>query len=271
MIAELDETIKQLLIKKGKVEPGEVDISFETPDREWSASISKPRINLYLYDMRENHDLRGMEWTITKDGNGTATRKKKPSRIDLSYLITVWANDVADEHRLLWHVLATLFRYPELPAELLSGKLAEQDYPIRTITAQPDGLFNNSADFWSALDNEIKPSINYIVTLCLDLDMAFTAPVVKSKTMKVKPPDAEADELVQMMGLVHKTGKPSLGIANARIVAREAGMTAETDSEGRYSFPKLPLGKHTFQVLVAGRKVHEASVTVPSASYDLEV
>jgi hypothetical protein len=64
MIIDLDETIKQIMIKKGAVDPVEVDISFETPKREWSASISKPTINLYLYDMRENHELRGTEWFI---------------------------------------------------------------------------------------------------------------------------------------------------------------------------------------------------------------
>jgi len=48
-------------------------------------------------------------------------------------------------------------------------------------------------------------------------------------------------------------------------------MTARTDSEGRYSFPKLSGGKHTFEVLVSGKKGARASVTVPSGSYDLEV
>ena len=54
-------------------------------------------------------------------------------------------------------------------------------------------------------------------------------------------------------------------------VAKEVGMTAVTDDEGYYSFPKLTAGEHTFQVLVSGKKVQETSVTVPSTSYDLEV
>jgi hypothetical protein len=234
-------------------------------------SISKPTVNVYLYDIRENHDLRGTEWFIKKDHNGIAARKKSPSRVNLSYLITVWTNDIVDEHRLLWHVLLTLFRYPELPDELLSGQLVGQQYPIRTTTAQPDGLFNNPSEFWTALDNELKPSINYVITLPLDLDISFTAPLVKTKIIDVKPPDAEAERLVQIAGVVHKAGKPGEGVPGAKVVAKEAGMTAETDGEGRYSFPKLTEGLHTFQVLVSGKKVREASVTIPSASYDLEV
>ena len=125
MITDLDETIKQLLITKGAIDPVEVDINFDTPDREWSAAISKPTINFYLYDIRENHELRGTEWKISKDLNGIATRKKTPSRIDLAYLITVWTSDTGDEHRLLWHILLTMFRYPTLPDEVLSGQLVD--------------------------------------------------------------------------------------------------------------------------------------------------
>ena len=271
MISDLNETIKQLLIKKGALDPAEVDISFDTPNREWSTSISKPTVNVYLYDIRENHQLRSTEWIVEKDQNGIATRKKNPSRIDLSYFITVWTNDIADAHRLLWHVLATLSRYPDLPEELLSEQLAGQKYPIKATTAQPDGLFKSPADFWRSLDNQLKPSINYMVTLPLDLDIAVTAPLVRTKVIEVKAPDTDIERLVQIAGMVHEAGKPTQGISRAKVVAKEARMTAETDDQGRYSFPKLSMGKHTFQVLVSGRKVKEASVTIPSTSYDLEI
>jgi hypothetical protein len=271
MITDLEETIKQLLTKKGAFDPTEVDISFESPNREWSASISKPTVNIYLYDIQENHQLRSTEWVIEKDDNGIATRRKNPSRIDLSYLITVWTNDVEDEHRLLWHVLLILFRYQDFPEELLSGQLAEQKYPIKTSAAQPEGMLKSPADLWVALDNSLKPSINYVVTLPLDLDRAFMAPTVKTKILEVKPPEADAERLVQVTGTVHKAGKPTQGIAQATVVAKEARMTAETDDQGRYSFPKLSEGEHTFQVLVSGKKVQEASVAIPGTSYDLEV
>lgn len=271
MISDLDETIKQLLIKKGGIDPAAVDIDFKTPDREWSASISKPTVNVYLYDIRENHQLRGTEFAITRDGNGNATRKKNPSRVDLAYLITAWTSDIVDEHHLLWNVLVTLFRYPELPGDVMAGQLLGQEYPIKTTTAQPDGLFNNPADFWSALDNEIKPSINYVVTVPLDLAMAFTAPLVRAKILEFKPPDTDAESLVQISGIVHEAGKPTQGIPEAKVVAKEAGMTAVTDEQGRYYFPKLAAGEHTFQVLLTGKEVRETSVTVPGTSYDLEV
>jgi hypothetical protein len=271
MLSSLDETIKQLLVKKGAVDTGVIDIRFDMPDREWSASLSKPTINIYLYDLRENHKLRGTEFSITRDQNGNTTKKKNASRIDISYLVTVWTNDITDEHRLLWHVLATLFRYQELPEDILSEELLQKKYPVITACAQPDGLFNNPADFWSALDNEIKPSINYIVTLPLDTDMAFTAPSVRTKTLEFKPPGANAESFIQVTGHVHETGMPAQGISQAKVFVKEAGMTAVTDVQGYYRFSRLSSGKYTFQVSVPGKNPRDIAITVPGNNYDLEI
>ena len=145
MISDLDETIKQLIIKKGEIDSAAVDIEFKTPNREWSASISKPTINAYLYDIRENHHLRGTEFAISRDNNGNATRKKNPGRVDLSYLITVWTSDIVDEHHLLWNILVTLFRYPELPKDVVTGPLSEQEYTIKTVRTAKE-IYEDLAD-----------------------------------------------------------------------------------------------------------------------------
>lgn len=57
MISDVDETLKQLLIKKVPLDPAEVEINFEASDREWAASVSKLTVNLYLCDMCENYGL----------------------------------------------------------------------------------------------------------------------------------------------------------------------------------------------------------------------
>jgi hypothetical protein len=271
MISDLDEAIKKLLITKGEMVPSQVDIKFETPDREWSASISKPTVNIYLYDIRENHHLRGTEWGITKSDDGKTIRKKNPSRVDVSYLITVWANDALDEHRILWRVMSTLFGYPELPEDVLSGGLTKYNYPIKTTTIQPDGLFSNPADFWSALDNKIKASINYVVTLPLDTEISFTAPMVRTAVLDVKPPDADAERIMHIAGVLHNEGKSGQSLQAARVFAKEAEMVAMVDDNGSYSFKNIQAGKHTFQVIVGGKVVKNITVTIPSSSYDLEI
>jgi hypothetical protein len=271
VINDLDDTIKQLLIKNGKLDHGEVDIRFETPAREWSASLSKPTINLYLYDIRENHELRGTEWIIEKNGNNTATKRKNARRINLSYLVTVWTNNIEDQHALLWTVLSTLIRYPTIPKELLLGQLAKQEYPIITNTAQPDGLFNNPADFWSALDNEIKPSFNYIVILPMDPDLVFTSTIARTSSLAVKRPETEPEMLIAIFGSVYLKGQPDKVVPSAVVVASEANMTAVTNENGQYSFTRIPSGKQTFQVTVPGGKPQSFTLTVPGKNYDIEV
>jgi len=272
VINDLDESIKQLVIKKGALNSTEVNISFEAPDREWAASQSKPTVNLYLYDIRENHELRSYDWTVERNNNRTATKKKAPLRFDLSYLVTVWTKDVGDEHNLLGHLLAVLSRHPFLPDDILQGALKGLEYPIHASAAQPDGLVKNPADFWSALDNQLKPSINYVVTLPIDLDITLTAPIVWTKSIEVKDTGTEeVEEIVQIGGIVHEKGKPEAGVANAMVLVKEKGMTAKTDNEGHYSFAKLEKGKYTFQVSAPGWTAKEARMVVPSDDYNIEL
>lgn len=167
MIADLDETIRQLLIKELPVKNGEIDIKFEQPKREWSARVSKPTINLFLYDVRENNILRQHQWERVREGNGTVTQKRSHMRVDCLYMLTTWASDPEDEHRLLTRALMALFRYPILPEDRLEGTLRNPPYEIQARLAAHDRL-TNPAELWSSLDNELRPSISYVITLALD-------------------------------------------------------------------------------------------------------
>lgn len=270
MINDLDETLKKLLIKKGGLNPAEIDISFEMPDREWSASISKPTVNLYLYDIHENRELRNNEWWGVTRENGVATKMQPPIRLDLSYLVTVWTNDMADQHRLLGHLLKILLLHGELPEETLTGQLKGLEWPLRTLTAQPDGVLRNSADFWSALDNQLKPSINYVVTIAMDLEVATSAPEVKTKVFRFSG-NGESEEYTQIAGVVRRKGKPDQVVSDATILVKELQLTATTDKDGRYALHKLGFGSYTFKVIVPGEKDRQAKVKVPSTSYDLDL
>ena len=64
MIADLDETLQQLLKNELPIKNGEIDIKFEQPKREWSARLSKPTVNFFLYDLRENVKLRAQHLSL---------------------------------------------------------------------------------------------------------------------------------------------------------------------------------------------------------------
>ena len=108
MIQSLDETIKKIILEKGQFNSSDVDIRFDQPTRDWSAGLTKPAINCYLYDVRENRELRNREWIVDRQPNGQAKKKIAPLRVDLSYLITAWTTEVEDEHAVLWRLLVAL-------------------------------------------------------------------------------------------------------------------------------------------------------------------
>ena len=62
----------------------QVAISFATPDDEFPPpSVSLPAIDLFLYDVRENVELRRSSWTTERRLNGTAVRMRAPVRVEL--------------------------------------------------------------------------------------------------------------------------------------------------------------------------------------------
>src|SRR5215467_11358068 len=136
MIQDLDETIRQILIKKGKLNASDVDIAFDQPTGEWATALTRPTINCYLYDIRENLELRSRDFKVERQ-NGTARRVYDPMRIDLSYIITAWTRNIEDEHQLLWRVLQTLASLRSILANEAEGALQRQPYPLPTKTAMP--------------------------------------------------------------------------------------------------------------------------------------
>jgi hypothetical protein len=110
MLADLDETLRQLLMAEIPVKNGEVEISFDQPKREWSGRLSRPTLNLFLYDVRENNVLRQHQWERLPDnGDGRAHLKRSPLS-DCFYMLTTWAAEPDDEHRLLTRAMLALFR-----------------------------------------------------------------------------------------------------------------------------------------------------------------
>ncbi len=132
MIYELNETLKEFLLSEMPVRKGDIDIEFDLPKREWSSRLSKPTLNIFMYDVLENVELRGSEqWTQTDNGDGTVTLHRNPVRINFYYLITSWAKEIQDEQQLLSTAMMALMRQPFISEEILPESLKNQPVPIR--------------------------------------------------------------------------------------------------------------------------------------------
>lgn len=202
MIDELDETIRTLLNASalaGSLLKG-AKVSFDLPDAAWRGSLADLTVNCYLYDIRENREMRTAEpLRVTSVDKQRRARVAPPVRIDCAYCITAWSTAgteaVREEHRLLSEVLFVLLKNPTIPRSALQGSLSRQIPPYPTVIASQDGV-KNQPDFWSALDQKLKPSLNYVVTLAMmleDIDEAMTT-AVQDFRVRVHQQEAKADQ-----------------------------------------------------------------------------
>ena len=166
------------------------DISFAVPSRDFSpVSNTKPTINFYLYDIRENTQLRSNEPLIERRSDGSVIKKRPPARIQLFYCVTGWSpaqedavgTKTREEHKQLSKALVALIKYPTIPPGVLSGDLIGQQPPLPTTVVLPDGM-ENPAQFWNALDGLLKPFLDYRVTISLDFHRETEGRMVVTKT-----------------------------------------------------------------------------------------
>ena len=189
MFHDLDATLAALLEAELGVE--NVAVSFAAPDDQFPPSdTSLPAIAFFLYDVRENHDLRPGQWELERRANGTVTRKRPPVRVDCSYLITAWPSPSAprpaqDEHRLLGEVMKVLLRHPTIPGTYLRGELAGQDPPMPAkIIAEAQ--LHSLGEFWQAMGGKPKATLHYAVTISVDVfEPAEVGPAVTDKIITI--------------------------------------------------------------------------------------
>jgi len=268
MLSDIDETIRQILVQVAGLDSSEVEVSFEIPDREWSAGISKPTLNCYLFDMRENRELRQHGMENMMQGGRVAFRQRPVVYLDLTYLITAWTREVEDEHRLLWHTLQTLLRFERLPEQYLQGELRGSEQPIYARTAMPEGVLKSPGEFWTALENQIKPSISYVITVSLDRDRQSVGPPVRTARLRI-PADLEQNGRWGWFGGVVRdaAGAP---VAGATVRVEERGLETRTDNDGQFRL-RIP-GPGSFTLTArSGELFQRRSVTIPEPGYDFSL
>src|SRR3954447_25675753 len=237
MLADLDETLRGML--RGELERHGfegVDIAFDAPSRDWSGQLSKPTVNLFLYDLREAESLRTSEWSRMKR-DGRTLESRPPMVMECSYAVTAWTQAVEDEHRLLSQVLAVFYAYPELPHEKLNGRLANgsQTWPIKGRIGQGKG---EKSDFWTAVGGQYKVSLDYVVRLSVESGARLErGPEVRTQTVRTMMSDTPPSprtilEMHRTVGRVKASqGEP---IADAWVTLPDVGTWTSSAADGRF-------------------------------------
>jgi len=275
MFQDLDSTINQILndpaMKPGLKELFDANVSFITPDK--NLQLTGATVDLFLYEVKENRELRDPTPIVEKNGD-SFIRKEPPLRVDCSYIVTAWSDPnatgdakVIEEHRLLAQALLWLSRFPTIPADKLQGSLANQLFPPPTMVAQMDPN-KNAGDFWFALGIPPRPAFYLVVTITMDLGLQVEGPLVTTRSTEFKPYGLEQENWVQVGGRILSAGQ---GVGDALVDILDAGLRTRSDSEGHYSFVRVPEGAHNIRVVATGFQPKTQPLTVPGKPEDYDV
>ena len=266
-LADLDESVRNLVRRELERNGFEgLDVVFDAPTREWAATLSKPTVSVFLYDIREAKDARLADW-YQEPGQEV----RPPLRVDATFAVTAWTREVQDEHRLLSQVLTILYAFPELPDEILHATLKNggQPYPLRTRVAQPRQ--EGGADFWSAVGGQYKASIDYTVTLSFVPGTVFErGPEVRTQTLRFRQSDGTDVLEVHWVGGRIRDAE-GIPVADAWIVLPDAGRWAVSDSDGRFRLDRVAAGTHTIIARTAAGGEVKGEITAPGKGIDLVI
>ncbi|MGA7671536.1 MAG: Pvc16 family protein [Nitrolancea sp.] len=268
MLADIHESLANLLYQRGQLPASEIDVRFETPTREWIERLTRPTVDFFLFKLEENVDLRQTSFNNTRT-NGQSERKLAPRRINLHYLVCSLATDERDQHEILWRVLAILMRYREIPAEIVAPSLQQVE---PALSGQiPEGEPSSMLDLWSGLGAVPHPAIHYVVTAPLDLNIAIQAPLVLTRTaryLRMHDPALATEIASQIGGIVR--AKDGLPVPGARVTLEgSASEGVVTGTDGSFVLSDVSQGMIQVRVVPPKGKELVASFEVPADSYDI--
>jgi hypothetical protein len=201
MLDDLDRTLEALLRSELPSSiVSQVAITFAAPDDHFPpTAVTPPALDLFLFAIRENAELRSNEMIVERDGNGAATRRRPPVRVACSYLVSAWASESSttpalDEHRLLGETIAALVRHATIPTAILQGSLAGQEPPLPSTTLERAGT-QTQVDVWRAFGGKPRAAFIYTVTVGLDvLPPVAAGPPVTERRFKYRVDDEPVEE-----------------------------------------------------------------------------
>lgn len=280
MIRDLSETLKAMLTQPAlPAELASAQIAFERPAEPFNPT--QTTIDVYLYDVRENLELRNSEPFIDRQA-GVAVIQAPPRRIICSYMITAWAVGGADpalqEHRLLTQVLRVLARYPFIPTDLARGSIKTSDPPV-PLQVAVGATLTGISEFWSALGSKLRASLTVQATLALPLFDDVKAPLAVTHRIVTGAREefpattlepASREEKYTVYGRVlNADGKPVQG---ADVLLVEKALHATTGSDGAFRLGPLPGGTFTFRASAgAATGQIQRDVPVKNGNYDIQL
>jgi hypothetical protein len=229
LIQLIDEAVEAHLRREVPLPEASVDISFAAPDRAWGAAVTRPTVNIFLWDIRRNM-VRTTAGLAQQGSDGQVERRPTNPVIDLRYVVTAWAAEHRDEHQLLGSVLTCILAHSSVPADILPPQLP-------TASSLSLGLASEEArvtgEFWSSLDGRLKPGLQLVVSIPLDI---FGWVAAGPPTRSVGVAAQRMGPALPDLGTAGRGGGPKTGLGNGYEPAlRRRRSSGALTMEGRTS------------------------------------
>ena len=183
MIADVQQSLRELVYSEAQLPRDAIDIRFAAPTGSWVSSLTRPTLNFFLHDLRENTGLRSMEFSHVPSPGGVQ-RHLAPRRMDLRFLVTVFFKAQLDElgrdeWNVLWRVLAALLRQDEWADAYVPQEARRLNLGVLGSVTQGD----TPQAVFSSLGLSLRPHLQYTVTVPLDLNVDSFAPLVLERDL----------------------------------------------------------------------------------------
>lgn len=172
-IGWVSESLRELLV--GEMIFPEVSVTLLSPDE----SAKDPRINLFLYKIRDNPHLNQGNWQV-KPGSSSQLAPP-PLSLNLYYLMTPYAPKDGDRgnapaHEILGEAMRVFAEFPVVPNKYLAGDLTMSREEIRIMLNGLD--MEELSQIWSTFGEPFRLSVLYEVSVVqLDLSAAGERPM----------------------------------------------------------------------------------------------
>lgn len=256
MLTLVDRMLQVILLDNVSALGGSVTLDqvFFEPPNGTQMSGSRPRLSVYLAEVRENVKLRSNERKEHVTAAGTTVTRRAPYRLDCHYIISPHAPATGGlvplVHELLYQTTEALVRsQPLIPLRVLDGHPEIFDWPEvyrdveLPLTVNPPEGFPKLAEFWGTMSgaHPWRPVVHAVVTVPVEhIETTVGGIVHHTITIHRVGPGAD-DQLELVAGTVHDRAQRP--VPGARVFALDAqGVAARTacDAAGRFTLELPP-------------------------------
>lgn len=214
MLEAVDATVEAFLRGTVPLSASEIDVAFEPPTRDWSAKLTRPTVNAHLWDIKRSRE-RARTGVEHVQRNEQRFQRMALPRVELRYLVTVWASEHRDERTLLGGILRAALAVSHVPATFVAPALVD----LSPIVLHVAGSGDVQADAGKVLDGQVKSSLELVIISDVDTGLGeLVAPPATEFVVSVSDTERPTRRatLRRVAGEVRVDGAPGRRVSSPR-------------------------------------------------------